>query len=80
MTSLEELRETRIKKLQALEKAGLVAYPAKISRAQTVGEILEKFLLFWITKKSVLTAGRIKTLRTHGGITFADLEDFSGRI
>ncbi len=80
MASLEELRETRIKKLQALEKAGLVAYPAKISRAQTVGEILEKFLRFWITKKSVSTAGRIKTLRTHGGITFAGLEDFSGHI
>lgn len=80
MASLEELRETRIKKLQALEKAGLVAYPAKINRAQTVREITAKFLRFWLTKKSVNTAGRIKTLRTHGGITFANLEDFSGHI
>lgn len=72
---LDELRRIRLKKLEALNKAGVNPFPSKFERRQPVSEVRAAKL-----GSKVRTAGRIVAWRTHGGIIFADLVDASGKI
>lgn len=76
----EQLYSDRAKKLEALKKAGIDPYPAKSSRTHTVSEVLEKFAALSKGKKKIILAGRIRGIRQHGGIVFANLEDASGKM
>jgi len=80
MATINELRKTRLKKLEAIKKAGLLAYPGKTQRNKTVVEALDSFSSLSKSKKEVVLAGRIRSLRGHGGSTFVDIEDGSGQI
>jgi len=72
--ALDNLQKERLKKLKNIEKLGINPYPAKAVRKQTTGQA-QKML-----GKKVFVAGRLRSLRPHGKITFADLEDASGKI
>lgn len=72
--ALENLQKERLKKLKNLQKLGINPYPSKFERKQTITEALK------MMGRKVSVAGRIKSLRPHGKITFADLEDSSGQI
>src|SRR3989344_7762849 len=74
MEPLENLRQIRLKKLEKIKKLGIDPYPAKSAKKRSVAECLRS------QGKIVKTAGRIVGLRTHGGSTFADLHDESGKI
>src|SRR3989344_4804866 len=76
----EQLYQDRLRKLEALRKAGIDPYPAKSGRTHAVSEVLEKFSVFSKQKKKITLAGRIRGLRKHGGITFANLEDGTGSM
>jgi len=80
MPTIEELRETRIKKLKKLQEAGLLAYPAKSKRTHSVAQALENFGKLFKSKKDYILAGRIMAMRGHGGATFLDINDGSGKI
>ncbi len=80
MPTLEELRQTRIQKLERLKNNGINLYPAKIRRDFEIKNILDKFWFWRLTKKEFYLAGRIKNQRVHGKIAFFDLEDASGKI
>jgi lysyl-tRNA synthetase class 2 len=80
MPTIEELRQTRIDKLKKLQTAGLLAYPAKTNRTHSIAEALAQFNKFFKTKKPFVLAGRIMALRGHGGATFVDINDGSGKI
>lgn len=70
-------RSVRLKRLRDLQAAGVQAYPNTASRTHTV----EQFLAVFATPESTATlAGRVRALRRHGGSTFADLEDATGRL
>jgi len=71
---LENLQKERLKKLDNLKKLGVNPYPAKASRKQNIKDALD------MMGKKVAVVGRIRSLRPHGKITFADLEDESGKI
>src|SRR3989344_2155046 len=71
---LEALQKERLKKLKNIQRLGINPYPAKSVRKQ---EILSARKMMG-TK--VVVAGRIRSLRPHGKITFADIEDASGKI
>lgn len=77
---LDDLQKERLKKLQNLKDAGINPYPASIKTmagkpARThINEAKE------MEGKNVAVVGRLKSLRPHGKITFADLEDESGKI
>lgn len=73
-------RSDRIAKLEALRQAGINPYPAVTERDHMVSDVLENFTDLESAKQSVVLAGRIRALRTHGNLTFADLEDDSGRL
>ena len=80
MPTLEELRRTRIEKLERLKNNGINPYPAKIRRDFEIKKILDKFWFWRLTKKIFYLAGRIRTRRVHGKAVFFDLEDASGKI
>ncbi len=72
--ALENLQKERLKKLNNIKKLGINPYPAKSVRKQTTSEARK------MLDKKVAVAGRLRSLRPHGKITFADLEDASGKI
>lgn len=78
--ALEDLQKNRVKKLTNIKKLGIDPYPASIKTAAgKPSRILIESALKQIGK-NVLVSGRLRSLRPHGKITFADLEDISGKI
>ncbi len=72
MPTINELRKIRLKKTRQ--------YPAKTKRTHTIKEALENFAKFSKTKKKIILAGRIRTIRAHGGSTFLHFEDGTEKI
>lgn len=79
--SLEKIKSDRIKKLENLKLAGINCYPVKVSRQRIlVSESLKNFDQYSKTKKELVLVGRLKLIRLHGAIAFANLEDQTGQI
>ena len=74
---LDVIRKDRIEKLEKLKKLGINPYPSKIGLS---GELVKVSQALDSLGKKVLVAGRIWSLRKHGGIIFADLKDDSEKI
>lgn len=74
---IDELRAVRLKKLEAIEKAGILAYPAETKRTHKIEEAIKDFAKLSKQAKEIILAGRIKSQRGHGGVTFLDIEDGS---
>src|SRR5918999_2894860 len=58
-------------------------YPYAFERTHTAAQLHERFGSLEPssdTGESARVAGRVRTVRTHGKVAFADLEDGSGRI
>ncbi|MBI2040105.1 lysine--tRNA ligase [Candidatus Microgenomates bacterium] len=72
--ALEDLQKERIKKLKNIQRLGINPFPSKSSRRHEIS-IARKMM-----GKKVWVAGRIRSLRPHGKITFADIEDQTGKI
>ncbi len=72
--ALEDLQKERLKKLKNIKSLGINPYPSKSNRKHLI-EIARKMM-----GKKVVVVGRIRSFRPHGKITFADLEDQSGKI
>ncbi|GAH06192.1 unnamed protein product, partial [marine sediment metagenome] len=75
MAQIDELRKIRLKKLEAIRKAGIDTYPAKTKRTHKIAEVIKDFAQLARLKKEVILAGRVRSLREHGGATFLHLED-----
>ena len=71
---LESLQKERIRKIKNLKKIGINPYPSKFVRKNTIAQALK------LMGKKVTVAGRLRSIRPHGKIAFADLEDASGKI
>jgi lysyl-tRNA synthetase, class II len=78
MTTLSELRNARITKLEKLKALGVNPYPANSDRKDHCGEVVENFEK--MEGKDVVLAGRIMAVRGHGKLMFFDLMDESGRV
>ena len=73
--ALENLQKERYKKLKNLEKLGINVYPSRSNLDRVkISDAIKKM------GKKVSAAGRIRSLRPHGKISFADIEDASGKI
>jgi len=80
MPTIDELKKNRLKKLEAIKKAGILVYPGKTKRTHKTEEAIKDFDKLSRSQKEIILAGRIKSLREHGGSTFLHLEDGSGKI
>ncbi len=78
MTSGEEMRAERLKKLELLRAAGIDPYPVHSERTQSVAEFVASFDTHAESPETL--SGRVLSIRKQGGIAFADIFDGTGRI
>src|SRR3989338_6764243 len=75
MSSIDEIRDTIIKKLELLKKQGINPYPAQSNRELTLAEAIANFADLEKNKESKWVAGRIMSIRGQGAIVFITLYD-----
>ncbi len=80
MASLEELRTTRLHKLELLKKAGMNPFPSKVPRTFCLGDAKKQFADYEKSGKEVSLAGRIMAIRGQGAILFVVLYDGKGKF
>jgi lysyl-tRNA synthetase class 2 len=76
----EELIKIREKKLERIKKELINPYPLRAKRTYTISEAIENFGKLSKTKEEIFLVGRVRSLRTHGGLTFFHIEDGTGKI
>jgi len=72
--------EVRLKKREQILVKGKQPYPAETKRNETIKNCLKNFDAWEKDQKEVVVAGRIRSIRGHGGLSFIGLEDESGLI
>ncbi|MEK7579547.1 MAG: lysine--tRNA ligase [Patescibacteria group bacterium] len=77
--ALEDIRNERLKKLALLKERGISAYPATSERTTTIKDLLSRFDEAVDTEK-VTVAGRVLSIREHGGSIFFNISDGTGTI
>ena len=78
MTTLNDYRDERLRKLSQIRELGINPYPAKSHRNTKIATILDHF-----TEKDgqeVCIAGRIVAIRAFGKIAFVKLRDYTGEV
>jgi lysyl-tRNA synthetase class 2 len=82
MASIEELRDTRIKKIELLKSAGQDPYPASVPRDYSIKEVKNSFdkLAPLSEEKNLSIAGRVIVVRGQGAILFVVLQDGDERL
>ncbi len=75
---LEDYRNERLKKLDAIKERGIEPYPSKSARNTHIAEVLNHF----DEKKGqeVCVAGRIVAIRSFGKLVFLKLRDVTGEV
>lgn len=71
---IESLRKIRLEKLKKIRDLKVDPYPIRSQRKYSISETLK------LLEKTATTAGRITGIRSHGGSTFMDIVDQSGKI
>ncbi|MFW0837773.1 MAG: lysine--tRNA ligase [Candidatus Komeilibacteria bacterium] len=82
---LEELNpsdeyQVRLQKLAAWQEAGINPYPASSPHHQAIGELRSNFEKLEKDGETVALAGRLRSIRLHGGSCFVNIEDASGSL
>lgn len=67
----------KLEKLANIKKAGIDPYPEKTNRSFTNNDALKKFSSI---KKSIYLVGRIRSMREMGNVSFAHIQDETGKI
>src|SRR5476649_2301132 len=78
MATLKELRDERLRKLEALQKLGINPYPSKTNRSHVLSEIVDTY--DELHGKTVSAAGRIQNIRKFGKIAFIVIKDMNGSL
>lgn len=84
--ALDEIRKTKVEKVEKLRKAGIDPYPAVSERTNGISEVVNWDDSKWNDEQfntnitPVVLAGRITAIREHGGLIFVDINDGSGKI
>jgi lysyl-tRNA synthetase class 2 len=73
---VDDIKQVRIEKLNALRAVGIDPYGHKFETTTTVHAALSGFE----EGKAVKMAGRLTALRSHGKVVFGDLQDQSGKM
>lgn len=70
----------RLESLKRIRDAGVDPYPARVERTHGIADVMRNFTKLEKKGTALTIAGRLRALRGHGGMTFAHLEDGSGRL
>ena len=76
--SEDDIRSDRLRKLTALNAAGMTGYPSKTGRDTSVANFLQTFDEREQRETKQTIAGRVMSLRGQGGILFARIFDGTG--
>ena len=77
---LTDQENARLDNLQALVDAGIDPFPARVKRTHTIAEARALYESGTAGEEAISVAGRIKAKRVMGKMSFADLEDGTGRL
>ena len=66
--------------MQELRNLGMNPFPANTSRTHTISQILRNFSEHDKNKNPITVAGRLRSLRSHGNLTFAHLQNDKDQI
>jgi lysyl-tRNA synthetase, class II len=77
--ALDTLRAERLAKIALLKKAGMDAYPPRTARTHTITAFLANHATLAANATSLVIAGRVTSVREHGGSLFVDLNDGTGK-
>ena len=80
MSTIDEIRQNRIEKLKKLLRSGDNPYPIEVKRTHEIKQVLEDFASLSKKEEEVILVGRVRTIRTHGALTFIDFEDGTGKL
>lgn len=80
MSSIDEIKQNRLEKLENIRKAGIEPYPDKAERTVACQKAIDDFDNLAKKNEKVFLAGRLRSMRQHGGSAFANIEDGSGQI
>lgn len=83
MSREEQIINERIKKIEELRKKGINPYPNKFEKKNNCSELQERYKKIKEdskTKDKVIVAGRLMIKRDLGKISFASLQDGTGKI
>jgi lysyl-tRNA synthetase class 2 len=80
MASLEEIRDSRISKLNLLISKGINPYPTTTTQDYTNKSAVEQFDELSKSGKSINLVGRILSVRAQGKIIFFTFDDGTGRF
>jgi len=84
MVDYSNLEKVRLEKLRKLQELGVDPYPRRVDRSHSIQEASEAFLSAEGDGDQeiiqVSLAGRIRSIRPMGKVTFAHIEDGTGRI
>lgn len=75
MSSIDEIRDARIKKLELLKERGMNPYPAKSERELSLKDAVDNFEKLESSKEIKWISGRIMSMRGQGAIIFVTLYD-----
>ncbi len=75
MSSIEEIRDARLKKLELLKEKGINPYPAESLRELSLAEAIEKFEVLEKSAEEKWVSGRVMSIRGQGAIIFLTLYD-----
>ena len=78
--TLEQLRETRINKVAALREKGINPYPYRFEVSNSIESLFAEFDKLKESQEDVTLAGRIISIRGMGKVSFAHLQDRTGKI
>lgn len=73
-------RSDRIRKLEELRKLNINPYPAKSNKTHNASQVLAGFDELAKKEENIVIAGRLRSLRSHGNLSFANLEDSTDKI
>lgn len=80
MSSLEEIRAVRLKKIALLKEAGFDPYPAKVPKDIDIIDLKKDFDSYVSDSKKLSVAGRVMAIRGQGAILFVILFDGTEKI
>ncbi len=80
MASLEEIRNTRLEKLERLKKVGMNPYPISTEKDFDLKDLIADFEKVAAKEKPVSLVGRVVSLRPQGGLIFFHFDDGTGKF
>jgi len=75
--SLEDLRKTRLKKLERAKEVFGSVFPSGVLPDFCLEEVISNFSKLSKRRKSLVLVGRVVGLREHGGVIFCDFKEAS---